>query len=38
LVSGQPFYQIGTDGGLLGKTEKIAEFILLVAERLEVMD
>jgi spore coat protein A len=37
LASGQPFYQIGTDGGFLEKTEKINDFILLIAERLDVI-
>jgi spore coat protein A len=37
LASGQPFYQIGTDSVFLEKTEKIKEFILLVAERLDVI-
>jgi spore coat protein A len=37
LDSGQPFYQIGTDGGFLEKTQKINEFLLLVAERIDVI-
>jgi spore coat protein A len=37
LDSDQPFYQIGTDGGLLETTIKINEFILTSAERVDVI-
>ncbi|SEP18274.1 multicopper oxidase family protein [Paenibacillus sp. OV219] len=37
MESNQPFYQIGTDGGLLEKTVKINEFMLLSAERVDVI-
>jgi spore coat protein A len=37
MASGQPFYQIGTDGGLLEKTEIIDEFIIMSAERVDVI-
>ncbi|MCC3359584.1 multicopper oxidase family protein [Bacillus sp. REN16] len=37
LDSGQPFYQIGTDGGFLETMVKINEFILMSAERVDVI-
>jgi spore coat protein A, manganese oxidase len=37
MDSNQPFYQIGTDRGFLEKTVKINEFILMSAERLDVI-
>ncbi len=37
LDTNQPFYQIGSDGGLLEKTIKINEFILSSAERIDVI-
>jgi spore coat protein A len=37
MDSNQPFYQIGTDRGLLGTTVKINEFILMSAERVDVI-
>jgi spore coat protein A len=37
LDSNQPFYQIGTDRGFLDKTAKINEFILMSAERVDVI-
>jgi spore coat protein A len=37
MDSGQPFYQIGSDGGLLETTVKINEFVLNSAERLDVI-
>ncbi|MMZ58327.1 Spore coat protein A [compost metagenome] len=37
MDSGQPFYQIGTDGGFLETTVKINEFILMSAERVDVI-
>jgi FtsP/CotA-like multicopper oxidase with cupredoxin domain len=37
MDSGQPFYQIGTDGGFHETSVKINEFILLSAERVDVI-
>jgi len=37
MDSGQPFYQIGTDGGFLETTVIINEFILMSAERVDVI-
>jgi spore coat protein A len=37
MDSNQPFYQIGTDGGFLETTAKINEFILMNAERVDVI-
>jgi spore coat protein A len=37
MESNQPFYQIGTDSGLLETTVKINEFILMSAERVDVI-
>lgn len=37
MDSGQPFYQIGTDGGLLETTVIINEFIMGSAERVDVI-
>jgi spore coat protein A, manganese oxidase len=37
MESGQPFYQIGTDGGFLEATVKIDQFILMSAERVDVI-
>ncbi|WP_152667866.1 multicopper oxidase family protein [Aneurinibacillus tyrosinisolvens] len=37
MDSGQPFYQIGTDGGFLETTVKINEFILMSAERVDMI-
>ncbi|CAG7654930.1 multicopper oxidase family protein [Paenibacillus allorhizosphaerae] len=37
MESNQPFYQIGTDGGFLETTVKINEFILMSAERVDVI-
>ncbi|SDN71897.1 multicopper oxidase family protein [Bacillus sp. OK048] len=37
MDSNQPFYQIGTDGGLLETTVAINEFILMSAERIDVI-
>jgi spore coat protein A len=37
LSSGQPFFQIGTDGGLLEKPVKVTEILLAPAERADVI-
>jgi spore coat protein A len=37
MDSNQPFYQIGTDRGFLERTVKINEFILMSAERVDVI-
>ena len=37
MDSGQPFYIIGTDGGFLESTVQIDEFILMSAERVDVI-
>ena len=37
MDSNQPFYQIGTDGGFLETTVQINEFILMSAERVDVI-
>jgi spore coat protein A len=37
LDSGQPFYQIGTDRGLMEKPVKINEILLLTSERADVI-
>lgn len=35
--SGQPFYQIGTDGGLMQRTVKVEKIVLEPAERVDVI-
>ncbi|MCZ8513216.1 multicopper oxidase [Paenibacillus filicis] len=37
MDSNQPFYQIGTDGGFLETTVKLNEFILMSAERVDLI-